>query len=50
MEIDVLYYTGGRRANKALVDAIIACVLRNAPRAKVEIEARTEFAPSRFAE
>jgi hypothetical protein len=46
MNIDIYYYRGGRIANKAVVDAIVACVRRNAPCAQVKIKASTEFAPS----
>jgi hypothetical protein len=46
MEIDIFYYRGGRLANKALVDAIMACVQSNAPSAQVNTKASTEFAPS----
>ncbi|HEY2081459.1 MAG TPA: hypothetical protein VGI88_01650 [Verrucomicrobiae bacterium] len=45
-EIDILYYRGERNANKAVVDAIVACVQSNAPSAQVKIKASTELAPS----
>ena len=46
MNIDVFYYRGGISANKALVDAILACVQSNAPSATIKIKAKTEFGPS----
>ena len=46
MDIDILYYRGGRIANKAVVDAIVACVQSNAPNAKVEIKTSTDIGPS----
>jgi hypothetical protein len=45
MDIDVLYYKGGARANKSLVEAIVACVQSNAPSAKVKVDVKTEYAP-----
>jgi hypothetical protein len=50
MDIDVLYYRGGASANKALVDAILACVQSNAPSATVKIKAKREFVPAFFGE
>ena len=50
MDIDIFYYRGGRIANKAVVDAIVACVQSNAPSAQVKIKANTEVAPSFMSE
>ena len=46
LDIDVYYYRGAGRANKALVNAIVACVQRDAPRATVKIKTTTEIFPS----
>ena len=46
MDIDIFYYRGGRIANKAVVDAIVACVQSNAPNAMVKIKASTTIGPS----
>lgn len=50
MEIDVFYYRGGASANKALVDAIIACLRRDAPSAVVKVKSRTTLGPLCFGE
>ena len=46
MGIDLFYYQGRVSANKALVEAIIACVRRDAPSATVKLKAETELFPS----
>jgi hypothetical protein len=50
IDIDVLYYRGGDSANKALVDAILACVQSNAPSSTIKIKAKTGLFPTFFGE
>jgi hypothetical protein len=45
MDIGVDYYEGRTSANKALVEAVVACVQSNAPNAKVKLDVKTEYAP-----
>jgi hypothetical protein len=50
MSIDVFYHRGGGNADKAVIDAIIACVKSNAPSATVDVKVKTEYAPSSMGE
>ena len=46
MNIDVFFHRGAASANKALVQAIVSCVVSNAPNAKIKIKTNTEYDPS----
>jgi hypothetical protein len=50
MNIDVFYYRGEVNANRALIDAIVACVKSDAPSAKVDVRVKKEYAPSSLSE